>query len=540
MIEPRDSKKISYNLRALVRGGSLMGVLVILVHCSAIDDSRPDDSTSHGDANALMSAPLSIWSDTDKPNVPADPDPAAVELGLKFRSDADGTIVGIRFFKGASNTGAHTGTLWSTAGAKLATATFASETASGWQHVTFATPVAIRANTTYVASYHTDQGHYSADAQAFASKGVDKGPLHALRSGTDGANAVYHYGNSGYPTESYQSTNYWVDVLFQPKSVADAGTAPDASPRDSGTKTDAGVNDSGSASDTSTPVPPPTGAVPCALNAGAESCWAAHTGVPGYTEAQILAGQSNLKHQTGDLSITTDGTVIDGVWLDGCIAVHANNVTIKRSLIRSQGGCQGGNSMAAPTALSSGNSAVNGQGVTGLVIQDTEVDGMNPTFDSGGIGGSDYSCVRCNVHGFHKNFWLARNASITDSYSHDLASPNPSCIHAETVNSDSADHVVLRHSFLKADGASGCVTGAFMNGGSWGPSSHVTIDSNYLEGTAGADAIGSCAATYISYTNNAFSSNNGYGGTLYIYGFNPTGTGNVWSGNIVPETGKNQ
>ena len=43
------------------------------------------------------------------------------------------------------------------------------ETASGWQEATFATPVSIAANTTYVAGYLAPKGHYSATASGFAA-----------------------------------------------------------------------------------------------------------------------------------------------------------------------------------------------------------------------------------------------------------------------------------------------------------------------------------------------------------------------------------
>ena len=72
-----------------------------------------------------------IWGPTATPANAADPDTNAVELGVKFTSDVNGLITGIRFYKGATNTGTHTGTLWSSAGAPLATATFTNETAVG-------------------------------------------------------------------------------------------------------------------------------------------------------------------------------------------------------------------------------------------------------------------------------------------------------------------------------------------------------------------------------------------------------------------------
>jgi len=135
-------------------------------------------------------------------------------MGVKFRSDNNGTITGLRFYKGAGNTGTHVGSLWSSTGTLLAQATFTNETATGWQQVSFATPVAITANTTYVASYHAPVGRYAADQNGLASN-VDNVPLHALSSGSSGGNGVYIYGaTNAFPTNSFNASNYWMDVVF--------------------------------------------------------------------------------------------------------------------------------------------------------------------------------------------------------------------------------------------------------------------------------------------------------------------------------------
>ena len=139
---------------------------------------------------------------------------SSVELGVKFRSDSSGYITGIRFYKTSTNTGTHTGSLWTSTGTLLATATFSNESASGWQKVTFSNPVAITANTVYVASYHTAVGHYSIDNYYFAANGFDNAPLHALGTTPGNSNGVYAYGPSSlFPTFSV-GTNYWVDVVF--------------------------------------------------------------------------------------------------------------------------------------------------------------------------------------------------------------------------------------------------------------------------------------------------------------------------------------
>ena len=130
----------------------------------------------------------------------SDGETGAVELGVKFRSDQAGYISGIRFYKGPTNTGTHVGSLWNARGTRLAQATFAGETATGWQQVSFATPVAITANTTYVASYHAPNGGFAVTRNGLASAVVNA-PLHALASGAAGGNGVYQFGPSAFPNQ---------------------------------------------------------------------------------------------------------------------------------------------------------------------------------------------------------------------------------------------------------------------------------------------------------------------------------------------------
>jgi hypothetical protein len=160
--------------------------------------------------------PCSIWSASAVPTVAADSDTNSVELGVKFKSDVAGYITGMKFYKSSLNTGTHVGSLWSANGTLLARATFTNETYSGWQTVTFSTPVAIAVNTVYVASYHTNVGYYAGDNGYFSGSGVDNGPLHALQDGVSGGNGVYAYGGTPvFPTSTWSASNYWVDVVFQ-------------------------------------------------------------------------------------------------------------------------------------------------------------------------------------------------------------------------------------------------------------------------------------------------------------------------------------
>jgi hypothetical protein len=64
-----------------------------------------------------------------------------------------------------------------------------------------------------VASYHSNGG-YAANSNFFASDYVN-GPLTAPASSSSGGNGVFAAGASSiFPTNTYNNTNYWVDVVF--------------------------------------------------------------------------------------------------------------------------------------------------------------------------------------------------------------------------------------------------------------------------------------------------------------------------------------
>jgi VCBS repeat-containing protein len=198
------------------------------IRSRAVDDNVNLETPSAGRTVTVSGPSYTSLFGSATPAVVNTNDTSAVELGVKFQTSVAGTVTGIRFYKGNLDTGTHTGSLWSSTGTQLATLTFTNETASGWQTAYFTSPVSLTAGQTYTASYHTNVGHYSSTTGYFTSN-VTSGPLTAPASG----NGVYRYAsNSLFPTSTYQSTNYWVDVMFTtpssnttPTAVADAGDA---------------------------------------------------------------------------------------------------------------------------------------------------------------------------------------------------------------------------------------------------------------------------------------------------------------------------
>lgn len=485
----------------------------------------------------------------------SDSDTNPVELGTKFDVLRSGTITAIRFYKSKENIGQHVGNLWNGSGKLLATVKFTNEKASGWVSADLTTPVRVDPGNTYVVSYHTNVGRYSGDQYYFAGKGAGVWAVRALADGVSGGSGVYKYGaTSGFPSSSYRATNYYVDVNF--KRLTTSGTssttaAPTTTTTKAPTVTTAAPTTTTTKAPTTTtttkaPVttPPPSGSVPCGLTISARSCWASNTGVPGWSEAEILAGQSPLRHVVGNQTITTDGAVIDSQWIDGCVAIKANNVTIKNSFIRSLKGCIGGDGTAAPSVINTGGCHQSSGTVTGFKLVDSEVDaGNNGPGGHVGIGSCNFELLRVNAHGAAQVIWAGANIKVTDSYIHDPTT-NAAPDHTEAIDADSGSNVTLNHNWISAANSpqAGYQTGGLSINNTWDAATRFTVTNNFIEGANGTDVNFGCTtchswgpANNTVFTGNRLSPNTAYG-TSYFYGWNGSLPGNIWSDNRQSET----
>lgn len=191
--------------------------------------------------------PCSVF--TSNPTPGDDTDPGGIEVGMKFKSEISGYATGVRFYKTAVMTGAHTGNLWGANGALLATVSFSGESASGWQEMSFGTPVSITAETLYTVSMFAADGRYSYTTNYFGST-VTNYPLRAPAQGSaDAADAtdqrgqgVFNDGNtSAYPTFTFNQANYWVDVAFVGNQGSSAPTVTSTYPATGATGTSTSI-----------------------------------------------------------------------------------------------------------------------------------------------------------------------------------------------------------------------------------------------------------------------------------------------------------
>jgi hypothetical protein len=344
-------------------------------------------------------------------------DGGAVNLGVKFKSDVPGTINGIRFYKAAANTGTHVGTLWTAGGTALAQVTFSGESASGWQQATFSTPVRIQPNTTYVASYLAPSGHYSVNGPNLAA-GVDNGPLHA-EGGVN--NGIYVYGSgTNFPSSSFNSGNYWVDVLFVPEAAPSAPQAPTAVSATAGVGSatvswTAPTDDGGSPITGYKVVPYKAGVAQTATTVGAEATQATVTGLTGGTAYTFKVAAVNAVGAGAESAASNSVTPTQASAPGAPTAVGAAAAS-SRALV----------SWTAPAA--DGGSAITGYKVTpylGATAQaPTTVGAVTSATISGLTNGSAYTFKVAAINAIGTGTESAASAAVTPYDTiFDLATP---------------------------------------------------------------------------------------------------------------------
>jgi hypothetical protein len=441
----------------------------------------------------------SIWAGTVVPKNPADSDQSSVVLGTVFSSSTAGSVTALRFYKADANRGPHTGTVWSDSGQALATVNFATASSTGWQQATLAKPVPVTAGKSYTVSYRAPYGRYAGDNGVFSGgRTVKSGALTATAG-------VYTYG-SGRPTESWQGSAYYVDVLFAAQTTAPATTKPPTT-----------------APPTTAPptTKPPTTAPP--TTAPPTSGWpdAANTGVPTGT---------TLSAYTGPCTITAANTVIDAKTVGCNLLIRAAGVQIKRSLING-------------TVATDENS-------TAYSFTITDSDVRVGAREGTGVGAVNFTATRVEVTGGNRSMHCYRSCTIQDSFVHGQFRDASGVTHESGIRMGSG--ATIRHNSITCD-APDVPPDAGCSAGLTGYGDFATVQNNLIENnlfkptTGGFCAYGGSSAGKpfssdtrgIVFRNNVFE--RGSGGKCGYWGpitsFNTALPGNLWSGNTWSDGG---
>jgi hypothetical protein len=102
------------------------------------------------------------------------------------------------------------GTIWTAGGTNLGSVTFANETASGWQQQALSSPIALQPGTVYVVSVNANAFFVVTPGGLATSLGT--GLVHSV---ADGANGVFATAAGTFPTQSFNSGNYFADVVVR-------------------------------------------------------------------------------------------------------------------------------------------------------------------------------------------------------------------------------------------------------------------------------------------------------------------------------------
>lgn len=131
------------------------------------------------------------------------------ELATRYRADTDVTISAVRVWHGASSgvlAGRHA-TIWTNAGAQLATVNLTETLPPGWTSFDLASPLPVTSGTTFVVSYGTRQ-HYGATAGGYPAASSDLALVALAGLFAEGL------ANVGTFPATATTTFYGVDVVY--------------------------------------------------------------------------------------------------------------------------------------------------------------------------------------------------------------------------------------------------------------------------------------------------------------------------------------
>jgi hypothetical protein len=237
---------------------------------------------------------------------------------------------------------------------------------------------------------------------------------------------------------------------------------------------------------------------------------------PGAACTGVLAGIARAN--SGSISTSSDGQVIQNLNISGSIQVNHHNVRIKNVNITNPGG---------------GAIAIDPSKV-GLVIEDCEIDGTGSTRAYEIIAYNNYTLRRCNIHHVGEGPRANGNVVIEDNYIHDFLDFRADGAHQDTIQTTGGNNITIRHNNLEMNIDAG--NAVIMVSTDLG--SNLLIERNLVYGGGysvyGGGPGGSIPApgwTNVTIRDNQFSTVHfqkcGYWGPL-VATQNATMSGNIW------------
>jgi hypothetical protein len=237
------------------------------------------------------------------------------------------------------------------------------------------------------------------------------------------------------------------------------------------------------------------------------------TGVPAGTELT----------PSGPITVTRDGTVIDGKEVTGGIVVNADDVTIRNTLIK----VTGRNAIKMNTANRN------------LVVEDTEIDGQGAPGPA--IITNNYTLRRVDIHSISEGPRLQGNNVVEDSFIHHLVRC-PEC-HIDALQSTGGSNITIRNNSIATfnPDTRDPHNAAYQFGEEHAPLRNVTVTGNYVDGgnfTINGGGGGTTGAQVV-FRNNRFFPNARYGGVAHLGSGVSFDESNVWIDTGEPVTQNN-
>lgn len=166
---------------------------------------------------------------------------------------------------------------------------------------------------------------------------------------------------------------------------------------------------------------------------------------PGADTTGVPPGTRLTVHE-GDLTVSTPGTVIDGLDVHGRILVKADDVTVRRTFVRG-GKAPGPNVKALVSAWF---------GAKNFVIEDSTLKSQYPSAWQNGLQGYNFTARRLDVSNVVDNALIqGDDASILDSWFHDTTwySPHPqqpdNQTHNDNLQIEGGHHLLVQANFFE-------------------------------------------------------------------------------------------